>query len=896
MAVVTVAFEDLNTWLQSQPDNTVDTPYELNIINLSGGGTGLGRVLQDHPTKYVDLSPMEYSSNGFAIWFENCRNLVVSPVLENCIMTPFIAEGMFGGFTFRGCSNLKKVIFGANNDYSQMLDDIEGYTFDPPYDNFGIGGTNVILQSDRPYELKQVIDAMRTVSSSYAPTTPVYNLLSTPAKIPISLLSKELSALSANTTSTPYAINVTGLSARYMGNLRNALIAPSHQSKYVDLRATQLPSLTSLNEDFKDCETLIYAPDIPRTVTSLNSTFKNCTNLKEAPVLSERLTSLQETFYNCNSLMQIPNIPNGVTSLNACFAYCTSLTSIPTLHDNITILYRTFDGCTSVTSVENIPPNVTIMNKTFKDCSSLTSIPNVPSSVSDMTGTFTGCSSLEEITLFEADLETLVTNNKAQDCFSGCTSLTKIGVPSEPPAESDWHCFRLTFDSNSVQGKVYDKTGTAVTIPQTSVTKATLKLPIKTDELWFPNALAPLANIDAIIEKVIQYRYTYWKKTVLDPANKNFVIWADDPANTKTNIPCDVSNAINVLSEAHGGTGKTSLSNVVVGTSQSTMINTSQTDANDCLPDEKREEIYELASNALNIPVASKGILICEATKNTSSSSLPNTVYIQTFLTGSNTYRRYGQHWLTAVTWNAWKQLLTNDDVIDSVTSGNTQPVTSNAVSDAITGNTPYNPFFNNYDSTFNIDTVGAGHKTYVSTAVGGGTTGTCPSDYGVVETIVGNNGEWKFQVAKGTYGDKTYTRQNINNGGWTAWQIVIENTDVVNSAISGNMQPITSNAVALALWNAKILYIKDTRNDNFSPSYYLTSYPYRITAEFKFQDVVDNPFSTHQGFCTLITITPWGDVSGGYPTQIAIDTNFGYGLKRRMANANMEWGAWVSL
>ena len=110
---------------------------------------------------------------------------------------------------------------------------------------------------------------------------------------------------------------------------------------------------------------------------------------------------------------------------------------------------------------------------------------------------------------------------------------------------------------------------------------------------------------------------------------------------------------------------------------------------------------------------------------------------------------------------------------VDTVTSGDMHSVTSNAVAGAITGNTLYNPFFNNNDFAYNIDTIGASHRSYWSSSAGGNTTGTCPSYYGVVETIVGNDGVWKFQVAKETFSDTTYTRQNINNGGWTAWQKV---------------------------------------------------------------------------------------------------------------------------
>ena len=163
-------------------------------------------------------------------------------------------------------------------------------------------------------------------------------------------------------------------------------------------------------------------------------------------------------------------------------------------------------------------------------------------------------------------------------------------------------------------------------------------------------------------------------------------------------------------------------------------------------------------------------------------------------------------------------------DVVDTVSSGNMNPVTSNAVDGAIIGNTPYNPFFNNYDTTFNIDTVGAGHKTYVRTVVGGGTSGTCPSDYGVVETIVGNNGDWKFQVAKGTDSDTTYTRQNINNGGWTAWIKVLNSNSGVN--LVNHTVDYSSNTPQ---YDCNAYLIKNI--EIFAPVTQFSNYPSEISA-----------------------------------------------------------------
>ena len=135
---------------------------------------------------------------------------------------------------------------------------------------------------------------------------------------------------------------------------------------------------------------------------------------------------------------------------------------------------------------------------------------------------------------------------------------------------------------------------------------------------------------------------------------------------------------------------------------------------------------------------------------------------------------------------NTIDEVETSLQPVDTVTSGDMHSVTSNAVAGAITGNTLYNPFFNNNDFAYNIDTIGASHRSYWSSSAGGNTTGTCPSYYGVVETIVGNDGAWKFQVAKENFSDTTYTRQNINNGGWSAWQKVIRGSDIRTGSISG--------------------------------------------------------------------------------------------------------------
>ncbi len=108
-------------------------------------------------------------------------------------------------------------------------------------------------------------------------------------------------------------------------------------------------------------------------------------------------------------------------------------------------------------------------------------------------------------------------------------------------------------------------------------------------------------------------------------------------------------------------------------------------------------------------------------------------------------------------------------------------------------------------------------------------------------------------------------------------------------------MQSVTSNAVAVAmLFNPK-LHITDTRDSNFAPGYYLATYGGQTVQEFKNTSVINTPFNTGS-FCTLITMIPWADLSGGFPTQFAINTYINGEIKYRVASDANNWGAWAKI
>ena len=63
---------------------------------------------------------------------------------------------------------------------------------------------------------------------------------------------------------------------------------------------------------------------------------------------------------------------------------------------------------------------------------------------------------------------------------------------------------------------------------------------------------------------------------------------------------------------------------------------------------------------------------------------------------------------------------------------------------------------------------------------------------------------------------------------------------------------------------------IVDTRSDNQNPQWYFTNYAYKRAYEFKACSIIGLPLIATETYCTLETIVPWGDSSGGYPFQIA--------------------------
>ena len=832
----TVTFDNLDSWLKSQPDNTPNTPYCLNItfltvdnIKESSYSSSLGYVIKSNNTKYVDLSyttlPPD-ARNGNEI-FKDCTNLVRAPELPplvtniryifyNCtalkeapaipenvtIMqssfyncstlktAPVIPNGViFMGGCFYGCIALKEapqipntvtslnlcfgncgfivapVIPSSVTDLNWCFFHCSSLREMPEIPNSvtsmdycfaectsltettvlrgSVTNMNRCFYNCNSIKYKPIIPSSVTSSTDcyYNVTTTkwkgtssqVANFISAQTGefivlnddtnkeicgVDIENLSTFLSEQEDRQPNNPYNIKILNLTTSNVMNIRSVLI--DKPTKIVDLSYTTLPNITSANNLFNGCESLVKSPDLPSTVTNMNYCFYGCTNLTESPAIPSNVTTMAYCFSDCMSLTAMPIIPSGVTSIQyafrrcenlvtttnipnsvtymwGCFERCTSLrtppalpsvdslltvfsgsgiTSAPTIPSSVTAMVGTFSGCSNLRTAPTIPNSVVQLEGTFSGCislsappvlpSSLTSmdeafkncrfttapaIPNtvttmnnafenvpittvtkIPSSVTKMKECFKGCTALTKIELFEVPLNTLKNNANFQNAFQNCSSLRQIGS-YETGIASSWHVYSLKINSGSFSGKIYDTNGNSVNIPSTNITRSTLSLPNLTDEILFPPSGLSDADLNTLIQNVISSKYTWYKKQVLNPNSKNFVLWADDPENALTNITPEIEIPLSV---EKGGTGQTSLSSVTVG--NATNVNVATSNSNTAYPlvfapnvTAGNKRLYTDTANEINYNPSTNQL---QVTGNVNASNLPymSAVY------SSNTY------------------------------------------------------------------------------------------------------------------------------------------------------------------------------------------------------------------------------------------------------------------
>ena len=368
----TTTLANLNTLLQSLSENTVSTPYEIIITDLtaadlassSTSGT-LGYILNQNSAKYISLKYTNFPNNLTSLinTFNGCTNLINVPDIPSTVTD--LTN------TFSGCINLKNVTSNID-DYTNVTTTGSFYnctSLEKINVSSATAKTTLSNKLIQPNDFPSSLDKNSVISYGYTCT--------------LSELDALLTSLAENTTSTSYPINITDLtiadcgSAADTGTLGNIL--RNHSTKFVDLRPTSYPTgLTELLNTFNGVTNIVYSPEIPSTVTNMNGTYRGTNNLVEIPAIPSGVTTMSYAFRNCASVVDASNIviPNSATNVSNIFSGCTSLIRAPEIPSTATSVSGAFNDCTSLRSaIINIPDykNITV-STIFANCTNLRAV------------------------------------------------------------------------------------------------------------------------------------------------------------------------------------------------------------------------------------------------------------------------------------------------------------------------------------------------------------------------------------------------------------------------------------------------------------------------------------------------------------------------------------------
>ena len=212
------------------------------------------------------------------------------------------------------------------------------------------------------------------------------------------------------------------------------------------------------NSMFRDCKSLVQAPELPATTLASNCyylMFENCTSLVQAPELPATTLAnhcYNYMFQNCTSLNQTPELP--ATTLasncyNSMFRDCKSLVQAPelpatTLASNC---YNSmFYGCKSLVQAPELPATTLASNcyeYMFYGCKSLTQAPKLPvTTLADgcYDSMFNNCASLTQAPELPA---TALVKNCYRQMFYNCTNLKQ--APELPTTTLADYCYYSMF-------------------------------------------------------------------------------------------------------------------------------------------------------------------------------------------------------------------------------------------------------------------------------------------------------------------------------------------------------------------------------------------------------------------------------------------------------------------
>lgn len=118
---------------------------------------------------------------------------------------------------------------------------------------------------------------------------------------------------------------------------------------------------------------------------------------------------------------------------------------------------------------------------------------------------------------------------------------------------------------------------------------------------------------------------------------------------------------------------------------------------------------------------------------------------------------------------------------------------------------------------------------------------------------------------------------------GTTVKNLIKTNSDNITKIVNGTTKVKKSE-------NTEYLVSQDTREANTTPLDYMSNSSRQMRVEFKKLSTIGANSVLTGEYCQILTLIPWSDKSGGYPTQIAINTS---GIAYRTGTGDSTWNDW---
>lgn len=118
---------------------------------------------------------------------------------------------------------------------------------------------------------------------------------------------------------------------------------------------------------------------------------------------------------------------------------------------------------------------------------------------------------------------------------------------------------------------------------------------------------------------------------------------------------------------------------------------------------------------------------------------------------------------------------------------------------------------------------------------------------------------------------------------GTTVKNLIKTNSDNITKIVNGTTKVKKSE-------NTEYLVSQDTREVNTTPLDYMSNSSRQMRVEFKKLSTIGANSVLTGEYCQILTLIPWSDKSGGYPTQIALNTS---GIAYRTGTGDSTWNDW---